>query len=152
MKKNLKPIIVLGVICLVVAALLSVVNSLTFEKIADYEAQKVFESLKVVLDGHFENVDLPENKPQSITGVYKVTDGDGGAFKGHVVTIQQKGYASDISITVGIDGEGKTTKVVITAQGETHGKNINPLLDRLSNSVTEETVFPKIFSSPLVIS
>lgn len=139
-KENLMPVVVLGSICLIVAALMAVINSYTAPKIADYEAQKVFESLKVVLDGHFEEVTVPAGAPATVTAMYKVTDDDNGDFKGNVVTVKQKGYAGDILLTIGIDAEGKTTKVVITAQSETHGKNINPLLDRLSAGVTAENV------------
>ena len=139
-KQNIMPVVVLGSICLIVAALMAVINSYTAPKIADYEAQKVFESLKVVLDGHFEEVTVPSGAPATVTAMYKVTDEDSGDFKGNVVTVKQKGYAGDILLTVGIDAEGKTTKVVITAQSETHGKNINPLLDRLSAGVTAENV------------
>ena len=139
-KQNIMPVVVLGSICLIVAVLMAVINSYTAPKIADYEAQKVFESLKVVLDGHFEEVSVPAGAPATVTAMYKVTDDDSGDFKGNVVTVKQKGYAGDILLTIGIDAEGKTTKVVITAQSETHGKNINPLLDRLSAGVTAENV------------
>ena len=139
-KQNLMPVVVLGVICLLVAALMAVINNFTAPKIADYEAQKVYDSLRVVLDGHFDDVEIPAGAPKTVTAIFKVTDNDSGDFKGNVVTIKQKGYAGDILLTIGIDAEGKTTKVVITAQGETHGKNINPLLDNLSAGVTADNV------------
>ena len=139
-KQNLMPVVVLGVICLLVAALMAVINNFTAPKIADYEAQKVYDSLRVVLDGHFDDVEIPAGAPKTVTAIFKVTDNDSGDFKGNVVTIKQKGYAGDILLTIGIDAEGKTTKVVITAQGETHGKNINPLLNNLSAGVTADNV------------
>ena len=121
-KQNIMPVAVLGSICLIVAVLMAVINSYTAPKIADYEAQKVYDSLRVVLDGHFDDVTIPEGAPKTVTAMYKVTDENSGDYKGNVVTIKQKGYAGDILLTIGIDAEGKTTKVVITAQSETHGK------------------------------
>ena len=130
-KENLMPVIVLGVICLAVAALMGCVNMITGPIIQKAEEQKVYDSLREVLDGEFEPLNLPEGAPSTVKGLYKVTEK--GALVGHVVTLEKQGYASKILLTVGIDKNGKTTKVVITGQQETHGKDISPLLDRLSS-------------------
>ena len=50
-KKNIMPIVVLTAICVVVAALLGVVNMLTAPIIAEAESQKVYDSFRNVLDG-----------------------------------------------------------------------------------------------------
>ena len=136
-KQNLMPVIVLSCICLVVAVLMGVVNMFTAPRIQFNEEQKVYESLKVVLDGTFEPKELPQNIPSTVTGLYEVTEGD--EIIGHVVTLEQQGYADKILLTVGIDKDGKITKVVITGQQETHGKDISPLIDRFA-SVTEDQV------------
>ena len=52
-KENLMPVIVLGAICLVVAALMGAVNMITGPIIQKAEEQKVYDSLRVVLDGVF---------------------------------------------------------------------------------------------------
>lgn len=130
-KKNLMPLIVLSSICLIVAALMGGINMLTAPKIAFNEEQKVYDSLRQVLDGTFEALEIPSSAPSTVTGLFKVSD-ENGEFKGNVVTVEQKGYAGKILLTIGFDKDGKTTKVVITAQSESHGKDINPLLDRLS--------------------
>lgn len=130
-KKNLMPLIVLSSICLIVAALMGGINMLTAPKIAFNEEQKVYDSLRQVLDGTFETLEVPASAPSTVTGLFKVSD-ENGEFKGNVVTVEQKGYAGKILLTIGFDKDGKTTKVVITAQSESHGKDINPLLDRLS--------------------
>ena len=130
-KKNLMPLIVLSSICLIVAALMGGINMLTAPKIAFNEEQKVYDSLRQVLDGTFETLEIPSSAPSTVTGLFKVSD-ENGEFKGNVVTVEQKGYAGKILLTIGFDKDGKTTKVVITAQSESHGKDINPLLDRLS--------------------
>ena len=119
-KKNIMPIVVLTAICIVVAALLGAINVLTAGRIADNEAQKVYDSFRVVLDGTFETLEVPEGAPKSVTAVYKVTDGT--ELKGHVLTLVTKGYAGDIAITVGIDKDGKVTKAVVTSEAESHGK------------------------------
>ena len=119
-KKNLMPIVVLTAICVVVAALLGLVNLLTEQRILDNEAQKVYDSFRVVLDGTFETLEVPEDAPKSVTSLYKVTED--GALKGHVLTLITKGYAGDISITVGVDKDGKVTKAVVTSEAESHGK------------------------------
>ncbi|MBP3401945.1 MAG: FMN-binding protein [Clostridia bacterium] len=137
-KENLMPVIVLSAICLVVAALMGVVNMVTGPIIEKAESQKVYDSLREVLDGEFETLELPTDAPSTVTGLYKVTEG--GELIGHVVTVSKQGYASVISLTVGIDTEGKTTKVVITGQQETHGKDISPLIDGLSAGITSDEV------------
>ena len=119
-KKNLMPVVVLTAICIAVAALLGAINLLTEQKIADNEAQKVYDSFRVVLDGTFETLDVPEGAPKSVKSIYKVTDGT--ELKGHVLTLVTKGYAGDIAITVGVDKDGKVTKAVVTSEAESHGK------------------------------
>ena len=136
-KKNLMPAIVLGVICLISAALMGGINMLTAPRIAFNEEQKIYDSLRQVLDGTFETLEIPDSAPSTVTGLFKVTD-DNGDFKGNVVTVEQKGYAGKILLTIGFDKDGKTTKVVITAQSESHGKDISPLLDRLSGISSDE--------------
>ena len=137
-KENLKPVIVLSVICLVVAALMGGVNMITAPIIKEAEEQKVYDSLREVLDGKFEPAELPDGAPSTVKAIYKVSEGE--ELIGHVVTLEKQGYASKIALTVGIDADGKTTKVVITAQQETHGKNIAPLLDALSAGIGADEV------------
>ncbi len=120
-KKNLMPVVVLTAICIVVAALLGVVNMFTAPIIEAAEAQKVYDSFRNVLDGVYEDADIPEAAPNTVTAMYKVTDND-GKLLGHVATVTVKGYADNISVTVGVDAEGKVTKAEVTASAETHGK------------------------------
>ena len=120
-KKNLMPVVVLTAICIVVAALLGVVNMLTAPVIAEMEAQKVYDSFRNVLDGVYSDVEVPKDAPNTVTAMYKVVDKD-GKLLGHVATVTVKGYADNISVTVGVDAEGKVTKAEVTASAETHGK------------------------------
>ncbi len=120
-KKNLMPVIVLTAICVVVAALLGVVNVFTAPVIEAAEAQKVYDSFRNVLDGVYSDVEVPESAPNSVTAMYKVVD-ESGNLLGHVATVTVKGYADNISVTVGVDADGKVTKAEVTASAETHGK------------------------------
>lgn len=120
-KENIMPIIVLTAICLIIAAVLGVANMFTHERIEKNESDKVYGSLKVVIDGTFKPVDLPEGAPESVNAMYEVTDDDGN-LKGHAVTLSVQGYASVISLTVGVDKDGNVTKAVVTSQAESHGK------------------------------
>ena len=119
-KENIMPVVVLTVICIVVAALLAVINTITAPILEKAESQKVYDSFREVLDGEFEDASIPDGAPKTVTAIYKVKDGD--SLIGHVVTLVTKGYAGDISLTVGVDAEGKVTKAVVTNSAETHGK------------------------------
>ena len=118
-KKNIVPIIVLSVVCIVVAALLGVINKLTSPIIEEKHRLAVQESLRIVMPtGEFADPEeLSEDMPDTVVAIYKELNG-----KGHVVVLKTQGYASEISITVGVDAEGKVTKAVVTAEQETHNK------------------------------
>ncbi len=120
-KKNIMPVVILTAICIVVALLLGVVNLFTAPIIKEMDEQKVYDSLREVLDGEFEPIDpLPEAAPETVNAMYKVSNGDTAI--GHVVTLTVKGYAGDISLTVGVDSDNRITKVVVTNESESHGK------------------------------
>ena len=116
-KKDLKPVLVLGAICLVVALLLAGVNMLTSEKIRTDKEAAITKSLEQVMPG----VD-----PEDVTSEYNLTGTtvttvyrDKGG-KGHVVTLSSaKGYTGNaILLTIGIDNEGRVTGAVITSNPE----------------------------------
>ncbi len=119
-KKDLKPVLVLGAICLVVALLLAGVNMITSAKIEADKALAVKESLETVMPG----ID-----PEDVTAEYDLTgttvtavyrDKNGG---GHVVTLSTaKGYTGNaILLTIGIDNEGRVTGATITDNPESKG-------------------------------
>lgn len=118
-KQNLMPVIVLTLIGVIVAGLLAVVNMFTEGVIADAENAAIQESLRQVMpDGEFGVAEtLPDDAPKTVKSIYKEKNG-----KGHVVTLTSRGYASDISITVGVDADGKITKAIVTSEQESHGK------------------------------
>ena len=116
-KKDLKPVLVLGAICLVVALLLAGVNMLTAEKIRTDKEDAVTRSLEQV---------MPDVDPEDVTSEYDLEgttvttvyrDKNG---RGHVVTLSTSGgYTGNaILLTIGIDNEGKVTGAVITDNPE----------------------------------
>ena len=117
-KNNIKPVLVLTVICLVVAVLLSVVNMFTAPEIKRKEEIAIQESLSKVLpeNSGFEEVKPEGELPGTVNSVWR---DKGGA--GFVVTLKTKtNYtkAEDMAISVGISSEGKITGVVLTAYSE----------------------------------
>ena len=119
-KKDLKPVLVLGAICLVVALLLAGVNMLTSDKIRGDKEAAVTKSLEQVMPG-IDPKDVTEEYDLTGTTVTTVYRDKGG--KGHVVTLSSaKGYTGNaILLTIGIDNEGKVTGAVITSNPESKG-------------------------------
>ncbi len=118
-KKNLFPIITLAVIGVVVAALLAAVNVITSAKIAENEALAITRSLQTVMPGGEFGDEEPfeEDTPDTVVAIYEEKNG-----MGSVVILKTQGYASVISITVGVDADGKITKAVVTSEQESHGQ------------------------------
>jgi len=117
-KKNLLPVIVLTLICLIVAALMASVNMITKPEIEERNAKKIKESLEIVMpDGEFgsEADPLPKDAPETVKQIFTEKNG-----KGKVVVLETtKGYTGKpIGITVAIDPDGKIIKSVITRNEE----------------------------------
>lgn len=119
-KENLKPTLVLGAICLIVALLMAVVNMVTAPEIEKRTEQAIQDSLQsVVENGDFEDVTSEYNlEGTTVTAVYR--DKNSGA---HAITLSsKKGYTGNaILLTVGIDNNGVITGAVVTANPETKG-------------------------------
>lgn len=117
-KKNLMPVIVLGVICLVVALLMGAVNMIAAPEIKARNDKAIADSLgKVMPDGEFDEKEdaLRKDAPETISKVYTEKTGKGTV----VVLVTKKGYTGkDIGITVGIDNDGKITGMEITQNDE----------------------------------
>ncbi len=151
-KKNIMPVAVLTLICVIVAALLAVVNYFTAPTIEENEEQKKYDSLREVLDGTFEPTELPEGAAESVNAIYKVKD-KSGKLIGHVATVTVKGYKSDISVTVGVDTDGKVTKAVVTNEAESHGKGgMATYTDRFAGKDATEVAEAELFSGATVSS
>lgn len=123
-KKDLKPVLVLGAICLVVAVLLAGVNMITSAKIeADKEAaiQKSLE--QVMPGGSFTPATEKYNiEGTTVTAVYENVNSE-NEIVGWVVTLSSaKGYTGNaILLTVGINNDGVITGAVVTSNPESKG-------------------------------
>ena len=119
-KANFMPTIVLGAICLVVALLLSLVNSVTAPVIEAAQNAAANEALIVVLpDGkNFEEITLDEKYPAAITKGYKA---DGGFVFQATVT----GKSAGLIVLCGIDAEGKIVGTAVIADQETDSYDAN---------------------------
>lgn len=105
-KEQLMPSVVLGVICIVVAALLALVNVVTGPIIEKMNSDKANAALLEVYPGGsgFEAIDLSQytgKLPASITAAYKEASG------GFVIQSTVTGYKSGLVIMCGIDKDGK---------------------------------------------
>lgn len=141
-KKNIMPVVVLTVICIVVAALLGGVNMLTKGKIAENNRLKEQASLIEVLPTelgfntlYMKEGELPDAKyelpesiksklPESITSVYGEIEGKGYVF---VLSGTTQYSSGDMTVSVGISG-GKVVGVSLTGYYESKdfGKDTYP--------------------------
>lgn len=131
MKKHLMPSVVLGAICIVVALMLSLINSITAPMIENAQNAAANEALLVVLpDGkNFKEITLDETYPASITKGYSA---DGGfVFQANVT-----GKSSGLIILIGIDAEGKIvgTKVIADQETDSYDANVFPLVEGTEGS------------------
>ena len=118
-KQNITPTLVLSAICLVVAFLLSFVNTVTGPIIEAAQNAAANEALLVVLpDGsNFEQISIDGQYPAVIDMGYKA---DGGfVFRANVT-----GKSSGLIIMVGIDESGKIVATKVIAEQETDSYDV----------------------------
>ena len=105
-------------ICVVVALLLDIVNSITEPIIRQMQEEKTAAAMAMVLkaDGYEE---IPVDH-EDVTALYRAVTG--GEQIGYVVEVAGSGFGGAMSLVVGIDMDGKITGVSVTDHAET--KNI----------------------------
>ena len=111
-----KPIVVLGAICLVASAALAAVNEVTAPIIKAQEEAAANEAYLVVLpdaDGFEEVTDFQTSNVQA---VMKATNG-----AGWVIKASAKGYGGDVPVVVGFDANGTIVGIQFLANSETSG-------------------------------
>ncbi len=117
-KKNIMPVAVLTVICVIVAALLGAVHMLTAPVVTERNEAAVSKSLGEVMQGGQFNSEpdaLKNDAPSTVKKVYTEKNGMGTV----VVLLTNKGYTGkNIGLTVGIDKEGKITGMKVTQNEE----------------------------------
>ena len=118
-KKNVMPVVVLTVICLVVAALLALVNQLTAPTVEANAQAAINASLMQVLDTatDFQEVEELSGVPATVQTVYRDRGGSGFAV---IVAVRSQYTSGDpLTLTVGISTAGKITGTAVTAYSET---------------------------------
>ena len=118
MKKYIKCVLALTVICSVIAVLLALTNFITAPIIEKNQAAAANQALLVVMPdgGEFTELDITEYElPASITNAYRESNG------GYVLQMNVSGYASNMIIMCGIDANGVVTGTTCLSSGETMG-------------------------------
>ena len=121
-KKSLKDVIVLLVICSVFAVLLAATNSITAPVIKAELDRKANEAYLAVMPEGAEfdsasNIDLTQyTLPATVKEAKKEKNGMGYAIK-----LETKGYASGLILIIGVDTNGIVTGASCIASNETYG-------------------------------
>ena len=119
MKKYIKSVVALTVICAVVAIMLSVTNYITAPIIEKNAASAANEALLVVMpEGKdFAPVDLSTYElPATVTEAFSEAGG------GYVIKLLTSGYGSDMVIMCGINAAGEITGATCLSSNETLGE------------------------------
>lgn len=118
-KKSLKDVIVLTLICVVFAGALAVTNELTKDTISAKKAAAETAAYEVVMPDAkgFENVDITgKGLPSTIVEIKKETSG-----LGHVVKLQANGYQPGLVILIAVNPDGVVTAATCLESKETWG-------------------------------
>ena len=145
-KYIIKLTVTLFVTCVVVAALLGLVDNVTREKIAAINWENTVNAMKAVVadpdtttfSDPLENIEAAAAAASAAGGtldsVYEVQVG--GASAGYAIKVVASGSQGNIEMMVGVDGEGAVTGVSIVDNAETAGigskvmENQNGVLDQ----------------------
>ena len=150
-KQNILPVVVLGTICLVVAALLGAVNMITAPVIEDAKNQAANEALLVVLpEGKtFDEIELTEDYPTEIKKAYK-------SDAGYVFEVNTRGKET-MTVMCGVDNDGKIVKVTVLSEQETPGykEKVLPFVtgdEGKYNGKGSDSLEPELFSGATLTS
>ena len=142
----IKLTVTLFVTCVIVAALLGLVDNVTREKIAAINWENTVAAMKAVVadpdattfSDALENTEAMSAAALAgggtLDSVYEVQVG--GASAGYAITVVASGSQGNIEMMVGVDGEGAVTGVSIVDNAETAGigskvmENQNGVLDQ----------------------
>ena len=111
-----KPIVVLGLICVIVTGALAATNSVTapiIEEATRLAQEKARQELLPEAEGFekIEGIDVA-----NVSDVYAATNG-----VGYVVTSSSKGYGGTMTVMVSFTPEGTIKQIKVTEQAETQG-------------------------------
>lgn len=141
MKNKILPSLVLIVICLVVALLLAVVNSVTLPIIKEAERQAVQDNLATVLPSGLNFVEIEVNGlPKEVTNVFSEDNG------GYVFQMSVVGYKPGLVIMCGIDATGTVRGATYVKSQETLSAEVG--LGEKFIGYNADTITPEIIAGP----
>ena len=109
-------VIVLAVICLIMAALLGLVNSITEDPIKANNEKTVQDSLQIVMPADAYEQVAYDGIETNVVAVYKAGD------QGYVVEVNSpNGFGGAIDMMTGVDNDGNVTGIAIISHAETSG-------------------------------
>ena len=125
MKQIVRPMAILGVICIVCGGLLGVVESVTREPIrVQAEATATAGMKKVAPEAaSFEAIEVPAGEVSediAVASANKALDASGNVI-GYVVEVLPSGFGGTIDLMVGVDTEGAVTGISILSLAESPG-------------------------------
>lgn len=111
----LRPVVTLLLITALVALALAGVNSITAERIAALQAEKLQAAIAEVLPGGYDR-EIPEfiDDTGLVSGIY-------AGANGYAVEVKPLGFAGEIVMMVGVSPEGRILGVAVVSQTETAG-------------------------------
>jgi electron transport complex protein RnfG len=116
---------ILMIICAIVAALLGVVNAVTYQKIDEIQAQKTQESLQAVFPGaSFTEIEVTDE----LTAIAKQTNAESGleaiyeaSTGGYAIEVTPTGFNGSVDMIVGVDYDGNIVGISVVSNSETAG-------------------------------
>ena len=129
MKQIIRPMAILGIICIVCGGLLGIVESVTREPIRiQEEATATAGKHKVFGDAaSFEDIEVAPDENYDGIGVKSANvalDASGEAI-GYVVEVLPSGFGGTIDLMVGVDTEGAVTGISVLSLAESPGLGAN---------------------------
>lgn len=133
MKKHLKSVLTLFVICAIVSVALAVVNGITAPIILEKQQAAASGALAEVMPngGTFTKIELPGNLPASIKEVHEASNG------GYVFQVSFDGYKTGNVAMIGVDADGKVTGtkcITIVDKGGQNGKDSASIIPEFDSS------------------
>ena len=124
-KEIIVPAVSLFLICVVVTALLALTNAVTAPKIDALAVETQEASKKQVLSSAASFSDEKQIEKDGVSYTYYDGLASDGSVIGYVFVTSAKGYGGDISVMVGVLGDGTVAGVNILSINETAGLGMN---------------------------
>lgn len=135
-KEIIIPTLSLLIICIVAAALLSLTNYITHDRIAATEKEQENAAMRELLP---DAVRFEVSDPDSEGVIIAYGENADGNMIGYTVSCMDKSYGGDIKVMTGIDTDGKITGIKILEINDTPGLGMNAQKDSFKNQFIGKT-------------